>query len=64
MLETGEIDEKILDQISKSEPIVGYAGFLKGIKSGNEYGKTFNELARTSIRKWEEKWSVLTLFLN
>lgn len=33
MIETGEIDEAFLNKINKKEPIVGYGGFLEGVKA-------------------------------
>ena len=33
MLKTGDFDKKTFEQITKQEPVVGYGGFLKGVKA-------------------------------
>lgn len=33
MLETGNFDKKTIEIMTKQEPIVGYGGFLKGVKA-------------------------------
>jgi hypothetical protein len=50
MLQTGQFDKKLIEQMSKQEPVVGYAGFLKGVKSENQYGSSFQNIARQSIQ--------------
>lgn len=49
MLQTGDFDKKKLEQITKQEPVVGYAGFLKGVKAENQYGQSYRDLAQKSI---------------
>jgi hypothetical protein len=50
MLSTGNIDEKLVKEITKKEvPVVGYNGFVKSIKSENMYGQPFKDLASRSI---------------
>lgn len=41
MLQTGEFDKKAIERITKQEPIVGYGGFLKGVKAENEYAQSY-----------------------
>jgi hypothetical protein len=48
MLQTGDFDKKKLEQITKQEPVVGYAGFLQGVKAENQYGQSYRELAQRS----------------
>jgi hypothetical protein len=36
--------------MTKQEPVVGYGGFLKGIKAENDYGSSFKDLAKRSIK--------------
>lgn len=38
MLRTGNFDKKTFEVITKQEPVVGYGGFLKGVKAENQYG--------------------------
>jgi|688.fasta_scaffold36990_4 hypothetical protein len=33
MLRTGNIEEKVFSKEHKQEPVVGYTGFLKGVKA-------------------------------
>ena len=33
MLGTGQFDQKAFEKVTKQEPVVGYAGFLKGVKA-------------------------------
>lgn len=33
MLMTGNFDKKTFEDITKKEPVVGYGGFLKGVKA-------------------------------
>ena len=33
MLKTGQFDKKAIESMTKQEPVVGYAGFLKGVKA-------------------------------
>ena len=35
MLATGNFDTKAIEKIAKQEPVVGYGGFLKGVKAEN-----------------------------
>lgn len=46
MLQTGDFDKKKFEQITKQEPVVGYGGFLKGVKAENQYGVSYRELAK------------------
>jgi hypothetical protein len=50
MLQTGEFDKKVIEKISKQEPVVGYAGFLKGVKAENDYGQSFKDIAKRSVQ--------------
>lgn len=50
MLQTGNFDKKAFEQITKQEPVVGYGGFLKGVKAENQYGVSYRELAKKSIQ--------------
>lgn len=52
MLQTGDFDKKKFEQITKQEPVVGYGGFLKGVKAENQYGVSYRELAKKSIQGW------------
>ena len=52
MLKTGDFDKKTYEQITKQEPVVGYGGFLKGVKAENQYGVSYKELAKKSIQSW------------
>ena len=52
MLQTGDFDKKKFEQITKQEPVVGYGGFLKGVKAENQYGMSYRELAKKSIQGW------------
>lgn len=49
MLQTGNFDTKAIEKITKQEPVMGYGGFLKGVKSENHYGQSFKEIAKKSI---------------
>lgn len=53
MLRTGNLDENKFAQVNKNVPVVGYCGFLKGVKAENVYGLTYEQLARTSNRNWK-----------
>ena len=46
MLQTGTFDKKKMEMITKQEPIVGYGGFLKGVKAQNQYAQSFHVLAK------------------
>ena len=48
MLQTGQIDRKAIEQMTRQEPVVGYAGFLKGAKAENHYGQSYRDVARRS----------------
>ena len=50
MLKTGDFDKKTFEKITKQEPVVGYGGFLKGVKADNQYGVSYRELAKKSIQ--------------
>ena len=50
MLQTGQFDKKTVEKLNKQEPVVGYGGFLKGIKAENDYGSSFRDLAKRSIQ--------------
>lgn len=52
MLQTGDFDKKAFEQITKQEPVVGYGGFLKGVKAENQYGVSYKELAKKSFQCW------------
>ncbi len=52
MMRTGNLNQKIFEDLSKQEPVVGYGGFLKGVKSENQYGQSYQQLAQNSIRRW------------
>lgn len=54
MLQTGDFDKKTFEQITKQEPVVGYGGFLKGVKAENQYGVSYRELAKKSIQSWSK----------
>jgi hypothetical protein len=51
MMRTGNLNQKIFEDLSKQEPVVGYGGFLKGVKSENQYGQSYQQLAQNSIRR-------------
>ena len=51
MVRTGHGDEKVWMKQRREEPVVGYTGFLKGVKAENQYGKDYRELAANSIRR-------------
>lgn len=51
MVRTGRADEKIFTKEYKQEPVVGYTGFLKGVKAQNQYAQVYQQLAANSIRK-------------
>ena len=59
MLKTGNMEEKKFMKENKQEPVVGYTGFLKGVKAENEYAKVYKDLAVNSIRRW---WSTLMFY--
>ena len=46
MLQTGQFDKKQIERLNKQEPVVGYGGFLKGVKAENEYGQSYRDLAK------------------
>ena len=50
MLQTGQFDKKAVEKMNKQEPVVGYAGFLKGVKAENDYGSSFRDIAKRSIQ--------------
>lgn len=50
MLQTGNFDKKAIQNIKKQEPIVGYSGFLKGVKAENNYGQSYRDLAQRSVQ--------------
>jgi hypothetical protein len=50
MLRTGDFDMKAIEKITKQEPVVGYSGFLKGVKAENHYGQAYRDLAKRSIQ--------------
>jgi hypothetical protein len=50
MLKTGDFDKITFEQITKQEPVVGYGGFLKGVKAENQYGVSYRDLAKKSIQ--------------
>ena len=52
MLKTGDFDKITFEQITKQEPVVGYGGFLKGVKAENQYGVSYRDLAKKSIQSW------------
>ncbi len=52
MLQTGDFDKKKFEQITKQEPVVGYGGFLKGVKAENQYGVSYRELAKKATLGW------------
>ena len=51
MIKTGNMEEKVLMKEHKQEPVVGYTGFLKGVKAENEYAQVYRDLASNSIRR-------------
>ena len=51
MLQTGQFDKKTIQKMNKQEPVVGYAGFLKGVKAENQYGQSYRETAKRSINQ-------------
>ena len=44
MVRTGLGDEKLYQKERKQEPIVGYTGFLKGVKAENEYAQSYTSI--------------------
>ena len=50
-MRTGIADEKLYERQRRQEPIVGYTGFLKGVKAENEYAQSYKDLAVNSIRR-------------
>ena len=51
MVRTGRADEKVFAKQSRPEPVVGYTGFLKGVKAENQYAQVYQQLAANSIRR-------------
>lgn len=51
MITRGVGDEKLFEKERRQEPIVGYTGFMKGIKAENEYAQSYRDLAINSIRR-------------
>ena len=51
MVRTGQGDEKVWLKQRREEPVVGYTGFLRGVKAENEYGRDYRALAGNSIRR-------------
>ena len=51
MVKTGNLEEKKYLKEHKHEPVVGYTGFLKGVKAENEYAQVYRDLAVNSIRR-------------
>ena len=51
MIKTGVGNQVIYEKERKQEPIVGYTGFLKGVKAENEYAQSYKDLASNSIRR-------------
>lgn len=51
MVRTGYGDEKLYIKERKQEPVVGYTGFLKGVKAENQYAQVYKDLAVNSIRR-------------
>ena len=52
MLQTGNFDTKEIEKIGRQEPVMGYGGFLKGVKAENQYGQNFRDLAKKSFNCW------------
>ena len=50
MMRTGTLDERKVGQMNRNAPIVGYSGFLKGVKSENQYGQTHEQLVRNTLK--------------
>jgi hypothetical protein len=51
MVKTGKIEENVFLKQQKQEPVVGYTGFLKGVKAENQYAQGYQQLASNSIRR-------------
>lgn len=51
MVRTGRADENVFLKQHKQEPVVGYTGFLKGVKAENQYAQGYQQLAANSIRR-------------
>lgn len=51
MMSTGRLDEKNFQKEHRQEPVVGYTGFLKGVKAENQYAQVYQQLAANSIRR-------------
>ena len=49
MVQTGPLSQAGFEQTVRQEPVVGYAGFLKGVKAENQYGVSYKDLAKHSI---------------
>ena len=50
-MQTGNFDEKKFNDVKRPPPVVGYCGFLKGVKAQNQYAQTYEQLARGSQRQ-------------
>ena len=47
--------------MNKQEPVVGYGGFLKGVRAENDYGQSFRDIAKRSIQGWEgDRWWLIS----
>jgi hypothetical protein len=51
MVRTGNTDERVFQKQQREEPVVGYTGFLKGVKAENQYAQPYQQLASNSIRR-------------